>query len=267
MQLIETFLVCVVTVVLTVIGTPAVMAQEPEITAPVPTVPGISTIEGLYTIIAYNSEGWVTMGYRTANDRQGDNWVMLEVGLTLRSPAEAQTLSRSSFTLTLPDGSTVPLPTQEEFLEAYQNGDVAFMPPSGDMSSTAGQPTGVLRIQQPTRDNIDYFPAEADQPCVFRFFSGPMTTTTQRTLPDDEFKINSRHACGGYLFFKLPEEKVTVPGDYWLAVDFAGSQVQVPFRIMTKEERKYFRKNSEDLKKGYEAFLKQEESEKAKQQG
>lgn len=266
MQLMETFLVCVVTVVLTVIGTPAVTAQEPEITAPVPTVPGISTIEGLYTIIAYNSEGWVTLGYRTANDRQDHNWVMLKVGLTLRSPAEDQTLRRSSFTLELPDGSTVPLPTQEEFLEAWQAGELAFLPPSADMSSTAAQPTGVLRIEQPTRDTIDYFPAEADQPCVFRLFSGPMTTTTLRTLPDDEFNISFRHACGGYLFFKLPEEKVTVPGDYWLTVDFAGSQVQVPFRIMTKEEKKHFRKNSEDLKKGYKAFLKQE-SEKAKQQG
>ena len=57
-----------------------------------------------------------------------------------------------------------------------------------------------------------------------------------------------------------------VPGQYGLSVDFAGSQVQVPFRIMTKDERKNFRMNSEDLKKGYEAFLEQE-SEKAKQQG
>jgi len=266
MELIRMLLVCVVTVVLTLIGTPAVTAQEADATSPIPTVPGISTIEGLYTIIAYNDEGWVTLGYRETNDRQGQSWLMLEAGLTLRCPAEDQTLRRGSFTLTLPDGSTVPLPTQEEFLEAYQNGDVAFMPPSGDMSSTAAQPTGVLRIQQPTRDDIDYFPVEADQPCVFRFFSGPMTMTTQRTLPDDEFNISSRHACGGYLFFKLPEGKTTVPGKYGLSVDFAGSQVQVPFRIMTKEERKDFRKNSEDLKKGYEAFLKQE-SEKGKQEG
>ena len=93
-----------------------------------------------------------------------------------------------------------------------------------------------------------------------------MTTTTSRTLPDDEFNVSSRHACAGYLFFKLPEDKVTVPGQYGLSVDFAGSQVQVPFRIMTKDERKNFRMNSEDLKKGYEAFLEQE-SEKAKQQG
>jgi hypothetical protein len=265
MKLMEILLVCVVTVILTVIGTPAVTAQEPDNTAPVPTVPGISTIQGLYTIIAYNSEGWVTLGYRRANDWQGQKWLMLEVGLTLRCPAEDQTLRRSSFTLELPDGSTVPLPTQEEFLEAKQLGEMAFMPPSADLSSRSELPTAVLRIQQP-RDTIDYFPVEADQPCVFRFFSGFMTTTTLRTLPDDEFKISYRHGCGGYLFFKLPEEKVTVPGQYWLSVDFAGSQVQVPFRIMTKEERKYFRKNAEDLKKGYKAFLKQE-SEKAKRQG
>lgn len=258
--------VCVFAVVLTVIGSSAVTAQEVDVAAPVAAVPGVSTIQGLYTIIAYNAEGWVTMSYRTANDRQGGNWVMLEVGLTLRSPAGDQTLRRGSFTLELPDGSTVPLPTQEEFLEAWHAGELAFLPPSADMSSTTRRPSGVLRIENPTRYDIDYFPTEADQSCVFRFFSGPMTTTTLRTLPDDEFDISSRHACAGYLFFKLPEGKTTVPGQYGLAVDFAGSQVRVPFRIMTKDERKDFRKNSEDLKKGYEAFLKQE-SEKAKQQG
>ena len=56
-----------------------------------------------------------------------------------------------------------------------------------------------------------------------------------------------------------------MPGQYWLYVDFAGSQVQTPFRIMTKDEEKYLKKNWKDLKKEHEAFLKQE-SEKAKQQ-
>ena len=72
----------------------AVTAQEPEVKAPVPTVPGIFTIEGQYTRIAYNNEGWVTLGYRIANDSQGQDWLMLHAGLTLRSPAENQTLTR-----------------------------------------------------------------------------------------------------------------------------------------------------------------------------
>ena len=63
---------------------------------------------------------------------------------------------------------------------------------------------------------------------------------------------------------KLPEGKKIVPGQYWLYTDFAGSQVQTPFRIMTKEEEKYLRKNWKDLKKQHEAFLKQEAA-KAKQ--
>ena len=258
--------VCVVAVILTVIGAPPVTAQGPDGTAPVPAVPGTSTIQGLYTVIAYNDEGWVTLGYRGANDRQGQKWLMLEVGLTIRGPAEDQTLTRNSFALELPDGSTVPLPTQEEFLEAYQMGDVAFMPPNSDMASRSRLPLGVIRIEQPTRDDIDYFPPEADRPCIFRFFAGPMTTTTLSTLPDDQFDISYRHACFGYLFFRLPAEQVTMPGEYRLDVDFSGSRVEVPFRIMTKEERKDFRKNSEDLKKGYEAFLKQE-PETAKQPG
>jgi chromatin segregation and condensation protein Rec8/ScpA/Scc1 (kleisin family) len=87
-----------------------------------------------------------------------------------------------------------------------------------------------------------------------------------KTFKDASATLKEYEGGARKAFFKLPEEKVTVPGQYWLSVDFAGSQVQVPFRIMTKEERKYFRKNSEDLKKGYKAFLKQE-SEKAKRQG
>ena len=71
--------------------------------------------------------------------------------------------------------------------------------------------------------------------------------------------------CLGRLFFKLPEGKTIVPGQYWLYTDFAGSQVQTPFRILTKEEQKYLKKNWKDLKKQHEAFLKSE-AEKAKQQ-
>jgi hypothetical protein len=249
--------VCVVVVVSTMIWTPAAAAQGADVAEPSPDAASVSTIEGLYTVIAYNDVGWVTLGYRGANDRQGGSWLMLETGLTLRQPAEDQTLRRGDFSLELPDGSVAPLPTQEEFLAAYQNGDVPFMPSSADMSSRSDLPTAVLRMQQTTRDDIGFFPPEADQPCVFRFFSGPMTHTTSRTFPDDEFNISFRHACAGYLFFKMPYGEVTVPGQYSLVVDFSGDQVRVPFRIMTGDERKLYRKSAGDLEKGYKAFLEQ----------
>ncbi len=95
------------------------------------------------------------------------------------------------------------------------------------------------------------------------FFSDP--TKGARSISYDQFELSFRRACLGRLFFKLPAGQKIVPGQYWLYTDFAGSQVQTPFRIMTKEEEKYLRKNWKDLKKQHEAFL-NSEAEKAKQQ-
>ena len=63
----------------------------------------------------------------------------------------------------------------------------------------------------------------------------------------------------------LPEGQTIEPGQYWLSVNFEGSTVEAPFRIMTKEEEKFLKKNWKDLKKQHEDYLK-EQAEKAKQQ-
>jgi hypothetical protein len=230
--------------VLAGIGTPAVTAQEPEVKKPQPTVPEIFTIKGQFVRIAYNSEGWTTLGYRTANDSQGQDWLMVEVGLSLRKPTKNQTLTRDSFTLKMPDGSIVPMATQKEY-----NG--------------AGYLRALNARANTVRDSINYFPVEANQACAVGFFSDP--TKGARSISYDQFELSFRRACLGRLFFKLPEGEKIVPGQYWLNVDFAGSQVQTPFRIMTKDEQKYLKKNWKDIKKEHEAFLKQE-AEKAKQQ-
>jgi len=244
MRFVNVVLVCVIATVLIGIGTPAVTAQEPVPEAPVPTVPGIFTIKGQFVRIAYNSEGWTTLGYRTANDSQGQDWLMVEVGLSLRKPTKNQTLTRDSFTLKMPDGSIVPMATQKEY-----NG--------------AGYQRALNARANTVRDSINYFPVEANQACSVGFFSDP--TKGARSISYDQFELSFRRACLGRLFFKLPAGQKIVPGQYWLYTDFAGSQVQTPFRIMTKEEEKYLRKNWKDLKKQHEAFL-NSEAEKAKQQ-
>jgi hypothetical protein len=244
MRLSNVLLVCVIAAVLMGTGTPAVTAQEPVPEAPQPTVPGIFTIKGEFARIAYNMEGWTTLGYRTANDSQGQDWLMVEVGLSLRKPTKNQTLTRDSFTLKMPDGSTVPLATQKEY-----NG--------------AGYQRALNARANTIRDSINYFPVEANQACAIGFFSDP--TKGARSISYDQVELSFRRACLGRLFFKLPEGKKIEPGQYWLYTDFAGSQVQTPFRIMTKEEEKYLRKNWKDLKKQHEAFL-NSQAEKAKQQ-
>ena len=243
MRFSDVLLVSVVAVVLMGIGTPAVTAQEPVPEAPVPTVPGNFTLQGQFTRIAYNNEGWVSLGYRTANDSQGQDWLMVEVGLSLRKPAKNQTLTREAFTLKMPDGSIVPLATQKEY-----NG--------------AGYLRALNARADTVRDSINYFPVEANQACALSFFTDP---TNRGSMSRDQVELSIRRACLGRLFFKLPAGQKIVPGQYWLYTDFAGSQVQTPFRILTKEEQKYLKKNWKDLKKQHEAFLKSE-AEKAKQQ-
>ena len=76
------------------LAAPAVMAQNQEtltaqgqeVKVPVPTEPGIFTIKGQFARIAYNNEGWVTLGYRTANNSQGTEWMLIEAGVTVRRP-------------------------------------------------------------------------------------------------------------------------------------------------------------------------------------
>ena len=106
------------------------------------------------------------------------------------------------------------------------------------------------------RDSIGYFPGDAHQACPMSFFSDSSNSVSR--LSFDEFEVSYQRACLGRLFFKLPEGKKVETGQYWLNVQFDGSEVQAPFRIMTKEEEKYFRKNWKNLKKEHEAFLKQE---------
>ena len=243
MRFSDVLLVSVVAVVLMGIGTPAVTAQEPVPEAPVPTVPGNFTLQGQFTRIAYNNEGWVSLGYRTANDSQGQDWLMVEVGLSLRKPTKNQTLTRENFSIKMPDGSIVPLATQKEY-----NG--------------AGYLRALNARANTVRDSINYFPNQAAQACPMLFFSDPANSSG--ALSFDEFEVSWQRGCVGRLFFKLPDGQTIEPGQYWLSVKFAGSTVEAPFRIMTKEEEKYLRKNWKDLQKEHEAFLKSG-AEKAKQ--
>ena len=68
--------------------------------------------------VAYNEQGFVTMGYRTAQNSVGEEWLLLEVGLTMRAPAKDYTLKREHLSVKTPDGTVVPLASQREYAEA-----------------------------------------------------------------------------------------------------------------------------------------------------
>src|SRR5215218_4780015 len=57
-------------------------SQQP-VQIPQPGVPQVMTLEGKFVRVAYNNEGYVILGYQIANRTVGDDWIMLDVGITL----------------------------------------------------------------------------------------------------------------------------------------------------------------------------------------
>ena len=202
--------------------------------APQPTVPEIFTLEGEFVRTAYNNEGFVVLGYRAANGSIGEEWLLLDAGVTLRPGVKYQTLLRDAFSLKTPDGTVVPLSTQREY------GKAGYLPALNKRA----------KVQ---RDSLAYFPIGANRPCTFRLFAdlggGP------NNLSFDQVDLADNRACVGRLFFRVSGGIKT--GQHWLVVKFAGGEVQVPFRIMTADEEKFLRKNWEELKKSLDEALQQ----------
>jgi len=89
----------------------AIRAQDkPQVKIPESGVPQIMTIEGLYVRAAYNNEGYVILGYKTANFSVGEEWMLIETGMTLREGVSAEKVKRSAISLDTPDGTHLPLP-------------------------------------------------------------------------------------------------------------------------------------------------------------
>jgi hypothetical protein len=209
--------------VLVVFCAGVVGAQELEkLKKPEPVVPEIFTLTGQYVRIAYNAEGFATLGYRIANGSEGEEWMLLEVGATLRKPAKNQTMKRDAFSLMLPDESTIGLATQEEFGKA-----------------------GHLRALNERGNN-------ANQACAIGFFADP--TNQVRSLSYDQVELSWQRACLGRIFFKIPGK--IQAGQYYLMVKFENSMLQIPFRIFTKAEDKEFKKKWKGLKKEHDAEYK-----------
>ena len=210
----------------------AAAAQEPpRVAIPEPGVPQIMTMEGRYVRIAYNNEGFVTLGYKLANLSVGEPWMLLEVGVALRDGVPDYVLTRGAVSLETPDGKTFPLPSIEEF----RKGDVRAL----------------QAREKVQRDSINYFPPNAHKACSIQFF----TNVDSRAMAWDKVELSDQRACLGRFYFEVPGG--IAYGQHWLNVKFAKSVVRVPFRILTKEEDKLLDKNFKDIKKQVdEAFKK-----------
>ena len=209
-------------------------AQKPVtevsgIKVPVPAVPERFTLQGEFVRTAYNNEGLVNLGYRIANGSVGEDWMYLQVGLCLQDGVKYQTLKREAFSLMTPDGKTIPLATQKEY----------------------GDALGLAALNQRAKvqkDNLSYFPPGVTRANAFQFFAD---LGKGNALSFDQVDAADNRASFGRLFFKIPGG-IQV-GQHWLVVKFASSEVHVPFRILTKEEEKAFRKTWDDIKKEFDA--------------
>jgi len=219
------------------IGFAAVPANAQELDKlekPKPLVPEVFTITGQFVRIAYNNEGFCTLGYRVANDSVAEEWLLLEMGATVMKGVKNYTFKRDDLSLMMPNGATIGLATQKEF-------------------NAVNRLPALNRRASQVRDSINYFPVSASRACTMNFFADP--SVPGRSLAYDQVELSWERACVGRIYFHVPDGIET--GQYFLNVKFAGSVVQVPFRIFTKAEEKEFRKEWKGLKKEHDAEYKQ----------
>jgi hypothetical protein len=205
--------------------------QKPQVQIPKPGVPQIMTLEDEFVRVAYNNEGYVSLGYRLANTQVGKEWIFIEAGFTLREGRPLFKLTRSALSLSTPDGKTLPLPSNADYLKV-------------DLRALENQSKVVF-------DSINYFPPTVRSVNRVGFFSD----NESRTRSYDEVELSPQYASVGRLYFQIPGGLQY--GQYFLNVQFKESVVRVPFRILTAEEQKILAKNWKDIRKQVqEAFKK-----------
>jgi hypothetical protein len=226
----DKYLVSLIVVPFASLALLAAPSQEPQVKIPKPGVPEIMTLEGNFVRAAYNNEGYVILGYRAANQSVGEEWLLLEVGTTVRDGTPNYELKREAISLTTPDGKSLPMPSNSDYMKV-------------DLRALE-QRASVIR------DSINYFPPSASRACRIGFFS----TVESRTMAYDQVELSNTRGCIGRLYFHVPGG--IQHGQHWLDVKFQKSLVRVPFRILTKDEEKKLDKNFKDIKKQVEQAFK-----------
>jgi hypothetical protein len=206
-----------------------VLAQQ-TIKTPEPGVPELFTIKGQWVRIAYNNEGYVSLAYRIANQDVGKEWLLLEIGTTLRQGVDNYTLKREHLTVDTPDGKTIPLATLTEYRKAGLQ--------------ALERRAGVVR------DSINYFPPGATELSRIGFFA----QLGSQLKAWDQVELSTRRANLARVFFQVPGG--IKYGQHWLNVQFEKSVVRVPFRILTEEEEEQFSDTWQDVKKEHEKRFK-----------
>src|SRR6187401_3062681 len=176
----------------------------PTVQIPQGGVPQVLNIEGKFVRAAYNNEGYAILGYQASNRSIGEEWMLLEFGMTLLDDVPDETIMRDAISLELPDGKTIPLAS----IEAQRKGN----------------PQAIQQRARVQRDSINYFPVGASRPCVIAFFP----ELGGKALPQDYVDLSDDRACVGRLYFQIPGG--IAYGQHFLNVKFKNSLVRGPFR-------------------------------------
>jgi hypothetical protein len=165
--------------------------------------PGVERM-GRFVLQQLGPELWTVLGYRFANSQIGDEWMILEVGLS--SPnGQTATVRREDVFLRTPDGTRLPLSTQKAFNEAY------------------GSLRPVISKANIDRDPLDYFPPSRME-CAIQFF-----VTPGGGVSFDEVTVSDRRGCFGRLYVAVPGG--IQQGRWVLGIDQPESEIRIPFDL------------------------------------
>ena len=191
--------------------------EAPKIAIPQSGVSQIMTMEAKFVRASYNNEGYVILGYQPTNRSVGEEWMLLEIGVTVRDNVKAFKLTRDMLSVETPDGKTLPLPSVTEH--------------------RAANTSALQNRAKVQRDSINYFPPGATRACRIGFFAD----LDSPAMAYDEVEISNTRACLGRLYVHVPGG--IKYGQHWLNVKFPNGLIRVPFRIFTDEEERTLSKN------------------------
>ncbi len=142
------------------------------------------------------------VGYRFADDTLGSKWLFLDFAAT-GTEGESVAIARTKISVETPDGKTVPLATQKEFLDAYNQlrAEIA-------RANIAGEP-------------LDYWGGR--RPCLLDFFSSGTHVVQESAF------VNVYRVCFGRLYFHVPGG--VQPGKYVLVVGLKEGEMRIPFTL------------------------------------
>ena len=95
-----------VAIALAVVTAQAQQKPTLPVEIPNPGVPQAMTIEGKFVRAAYNNEGYAIIGYQVANRSIGEEYMMIDLGTTVRGGVKAYKLTRDKLEVTLPTART-----------------------------------------------------------------------------------------------------------------------------------------------------------------